>query len=302
MAKAAQKPQILVVLGPTSSGKSDLAVLLAKHFNGEVISADSRQVYKGLDIGTGKITNKEMKGVPHYLLDVAHPKSTFSVSQFKSRAEKAIATILKKNKLPILCGGTGFYIDAVVNNQILPNVPPSKTLRKELAKKTTSELFKILSKLDNTRAKTIDAHNPVRLIRAIEIATALGKVPKVKTNKPYNTLFIGIAPSEEVLKIRIHTRLLKRMKQGMVAEAKKLHDQGLSFKRMEDLGLEYKYLALLLQKKISKEEFLVQLETAIWHYVKRQITWFKRNKEITWFTAGTDIKIQELVQSFLHKS
>ncbi|MDQ5971125.1 MAG: tRNA dimethylallyltransferase, partial [Patescibacteria group bacterium] len=171
------KPKIIVILGQTSTGKSDFAVQMAKEIGGEIISADSRQVYKGLDLGTGKITKKEMRGIPHHLLDVANPKKTFTVSDYKKITEKKISEISKNSKVPILCGGTGFYIDAIVSGQIFPEVPPNKLLRKELENKSKEELFKILKKLDKNRAETIDKDNPVRLIRAIEIAEALGSVP-----------------------------------------------------------------------------------------------------------------------------
>src|SRR3990167_3851819 len=176
--------KIIVILGPTASGKSALAVKLAKKFNGEVISADSRQVYKGLNIGTGKITRKEMGGVPHYCLDVVSPKKIFTVADFKKCAEKAIEKIFAKNKTPIIVGGTGLYIQAVVDNITLPEVKPNWKLRKELEKKTTEEMFKMLKKLDPERAKTIDAKNPRRLIRAIKTAEALGKAPNLEVDPP----------------------------------------------------------------------------------------------------------------------
>ena len=166
------KPKILVILGPTATGKSGMAVRLAKKFNGEIISADSRQVYKGLDIGSGKITEKEMLGVAHHLLDIANPKRKFSVTDFKEKAEKTIEDILKRSRLPIICGGTGFYIQALVDNLILPEVAPNLSLRKKLEKKTPAELFEILKKLDPKRADSIERQNPRRLIRAIEIAVA----------------------------------------------------------------------------------------------------------------------------------
>ena len=174
------KRKIIVILGPTASGKSALAVKIAKKINGEIISADSRQVYKGLDIGTGKITRKEMGGVPHYCLDVVSPKKIFTVADFKKCAEKAIEKIFAKNKIPIIVGGTGLYIQAVVDNIVLPEVKPNWRLRKELEKKTTEEMFKMLKKLDPERAKNIDAKNPRRLIRAIEITKEIGKMPKLK--------------------------------------------------------------------------------------------------------------------------
>ena len=157
--------KILVIVGPTASGKSDLAVKLAKKLNGEVISADSRQVYKGLDIGTGKISRKEMRGVPHHMLDVADPRKQFSVDLYKKMAEEELRYIDERGKLPIIVGGTGFYIDAVAGGVVLPDVPPNKKLRAILGKKSNAALFKMLKKRDPKRAKMIDANNKVRLIR-----------------------------------------------------------------------------------------------------------------------------------------
>lgn len=269
-------PKIIVVCGPTATGKSDKAASLALEHNGEIVSTDSRQVYKGLDIGSGKITKKETQGVSHYMLDVASPLRIYSIAQFQKKASKHIEDILKRGKTAILCGGTGFYIDAIIYNTSFPEVGINNKLRKKLEKKTVQELFKLLKKKDTRRAKEIDPYNKVRLIRALEIIETLGKVPEVSKKMQYNVEWIYLDFPDEILKERIHTRLLKRMKQGMVQEVKNLHAKGLSYPRMERLGLEYKYLALLLQNKITKKEFLDQLESAIWHYAKRQRTWFKK--------------------------
>ncbi|HLP86572.1 MAG TPA: tRNA (adenosine(37)-N6)-dimethylallyltransferase MiaA [Candidatus Paceibacterota bacterium] len=280
--------KVIVILGQTAIGKSDFAVEVAHQINGEIISADSRQVYKGMNIGTGKITKKEMLGVPHHLLDVTSPSKVFSVSDFQKIAFKKIGEIAKKGKVPIVCGGTGFYIDAIVNNTTFPEVPPNKKIRETLSKKTTEQLFEMLKKLDPTRAKTIDKNNKVRLIRAIEIAKSLGKVPSIKNSskqhfgEPSSFLKIGLKVPPEILKERILLRLFARMKKGMVYEVEKLHRKGLSWKRMYSLGLEYKYVALYLQKKITKEEMLKKLNAEIWHFAKRQNTWFKRDKSIIW--------------------
>lgn len=289
-----------MVLGPTATGKSSLAVELAKKFDGEIISADSRQVYKGLDIGTGKITKKEMAGVPHYLLDVANPKRKFSVVQYKKLAEKSIRYIERKNKLPIICGGTGFYIQALVDNVNIPEVPANLKLRKELEKKPTEDLFKILKKLDSRRAKNIDSKNPRRLIRAIEIAKSLGKVPPYTLDPSgYTPLFIGLDLKDSELQKKIKTRLASRLKIGMIAEAKRLHKEGLSFKRMEELGLEYKFLTKHLKGELRKEEMIEKLNTAIWQYAKRQRTWFRKNKRILWFKLSEQKKIEIEVKKFL---
>lgn len=275
--------KIIVIVGPTAVGKSDYAVKLAKKINGEIISADSRQVYKGLNIGSGKITEKEMKGIPHYLLDVADPKKVFTVDDFAKEANKSIETIFSKNKVPVIVGGTGFYIDALVNGIVLPKVPPNKKLRTTLSKLPTATLFKKLQKLDGARAKTIDKNNPVRLIRAIEIATTIGKVPKIeKVPLPYKVEWIGLTTSRDILRERIEKRLTKRIKEGMLTEINSLHTKGLSWKRMEELGLEYRYGALYLQKKLTKNEFEKVLSEKIYQYAMRQYTWFKKNKEIKW--------------------
>lgn len=294
------KPKIVIILGPTASGKSDFAVELAKKWNGEVVSADSRQVYKGMDIGTGKITKKEMKGVPHYLLDVASPRRRFSVSDYVKLTTKAIAQIVNRGKLPIICGGTGHYISALLGEQQIPEVPPNPKLRKQLEKKTTEELFQMLKKLDPRRADEIDMNNPRRLVRAIEIAKALGKVPKIELRSMnYEVCKIGIKIPNEELKESINKRLEKRLKMGMVAEAKWLHRAGVSYKRMREFGLEYRRLADYLEEKISKKEMVELLQKEIWQYAKRQMTWFKRDKEITWIEPAKTTKFVKIVSKFV---
>lgn len=277
------KPKIIVIVGQTSSGKSDMAIRLAKKFNGEVISADSRQIYKGLDIGTGKVTKKEMRGVPHHLLSVANPKKVFTVSDYKKLGDEAIESILKKGKTPIIAGGTGFYIQALVDGIVLPEVPPNKELRQKLERKNEDQLFKMLEKLSPARAREIDNKNKRRLIRAIEIVKFLGSVPKIKKTKlKYDFIKIGIEIDQDKLKKKIRDRLDARFKQGMVREVKKLRESGLSWKRLNDLGLEYRFVANLLQGKITKKELRYKLFTEIWQYAKRQKTWFKRDRDIVW--------------------
>ena len=292
--------KIVVILGPTATGKSDLAVKLAKRFNGEIISADSRQVYKGLDIGTGKITRAEMREVPHHLLDVINPRRQFSVSQYEQSANKMIEEILSRGKLPIICGGTGFYIQAITEGLALPPVPPNEKLREQLATKSAPELYEILRKLDAARAATIDRNNPRRLARAIEIAETFGKVSALKKNPKYKSAKIGLSLSPEELKKRIRARLKKRIKVGMIAEAKKLHAGGLSWKRMEELGLEYRYLSRHLKHQISKDEMTHLLEKEIWRYAKRQMTWFKRDKNIQWFIPPLSREDIGKIQTLIH--
>ena len=276
------KIPIIVIVGPTASGKSDYAVKLAKEVNGEIISADSRQVYRGLDIGSGKITQDEMQGIKHYLLDVADPKDIFTANDFKKLGEQAIEEIHAKGKVPILVGGTGFYIQALVDDLSIPEVPPDNDLRDKLESQTTENLVDQLKRLDPNRYENIDRHNRARIIRSIEIATKIGTVPQLVSRSKYLPRFIGIDLPKDLLYKRIHDRLLKRIDAGMIDEVQGLHDRGLSWKRLYDLGLEYRYISQFLQDKMTEEEMLTKLETAIRQYAKRQLTWFRRDKRVEW--------------------
>ena len=307
--------KIIVVLGPTASGKSDLAVKIAKKIfafgGGEIISADSRQVYRGLDIGSGKITKKEMQGISHYLINVASPKRIFTVSQYQKLAKKALADILKRGKIPIICGGTGLYIDSIIYNTKFPEVTPQPKLRKKLEKVSTEELFKKLQKLDPQRAKNIDYHNRRRLIRALEIIITTGKpVPNIlatidgNKNIPYKILKIGIKKSPEELKKLIKKRLLARLrgKNNMIKEVENLHQNppvggGLSWQRLDNLGLEYRYVSRYLRGLITKKEMIEILEKEIWRYAKRQMTWFKRDQNIIW--TDSPQKVFSTIQGWL---
>ena len=287
--KALFSQNILVILGSTASGKSTLAVELARKFKGEIISADSRQVYRDLNIGTAKITPQEMKGVPHHLLNIASPKKTFDVAEYQKQAYRAIEKIHAQGKLPIICGGTGHYIDVLLGSQTIPNIPPNPKLRKKLEQYSTEELFARLKTLDPRRAATIDRHNPRRLIRALEIVVTTGEpVPEKKdtrqiTKEKTAMLKIGIRLSPGELKKRIDTRLEKDLKRGLIREVETLHNDGLSWKRFDELGLEYRYVAKFLRGELkTKKELAEKLRTELWRYAKRQITWFKRDKEIHW--------------------
>ena len=286
--------KIFVILGQTATGKSALAVSLAKKINGEIISADSRQVYKKLDIGTGKITPNERvlrtgqtkkeyvfthKNIPHYLIDVANPKNKFTVAEYQKLAISAMTDIFKRGKTPIICGGTGFYIDAITKGIIFPEVPPNPKLRKKLVPLSAIALFGTLKKIDPARAKNIkeknEQNNKVRLIRAIEIAKVLGKVPKITETKPkYKFIKIGLYLPEEKLKKKVEQRVKKMFQAGLLNEIKKLKRSGISNKRLQELGFEYFNPT---PEGVISETF---------KYAKRQMTWFKRDKEIKWYDSS----------------
>ncbi len=297
---------VRVIVDPTASGKSGVAIRLAKKLKGEVVSADSRQVYKGLNVGTGKVTKKEMAGVPHHLLDVASPKRKFSAGDYAKAAHKAIADISKRGKLPIVAGGTGFYIDALFGRIELPEVKPNPALRKKLAGKSAAQLFALLKKKDPKRAKAMDTdserNNAVRLIRALEIAAAPKRAiaPRFNLGGSYETLWIGISPALTVLDTKIKKRLVERIKkQGMVLEAKRLHEAGLSYKRMRELGLEYRSLADYLEKKITIQEMIDTLYSEIRRYARKQTGYWNRNSDIEWFSPMQTKEIEKRVSNWV---
>jgi tRNA dimethylallyltransferase len=278
-----------------------LAITVAKQFNGEVVSADSRQVYRGLDIGTGKVTLEEMDGITHHLLDIADPKTNYNAAEFELDATAAILDITSRGKLPIVTGGTFFYLDMLRGKHQVAAVPPNEEFRRSLQDCSLKELNQQLEELDPDRARVIDKNNRPRLIRALEIISELGHVPQVKpTDSAYDWLVIGIDESKLRLHKNIHERLLARLDEGMVKEAEDLHQAGLSYERMHALGLEYRYLAMYLQQEIKYEEMFELIETKSRQYAKRQMTWLKRDEEIEWFKLKDKNSIITRVDNFLH--
>lgn len=277
------KPKVYIVCGPTATGKSDYAVKLAHEVHGEIISADSRQVYRGMDIGSGKITKEDlpaqagMQGIPHHLLDIKNPMEEFSVEEFQRLAFEKIEDIISRGKTPIICGGTGYYIQSVTDNIIFQYIPKNEKLQKELEQKSIEELKDIIEKIPKEVGVKVDIENKRRIIRAIEIGTFLGKLVCIqKGPQNYDFEFIYLDFPDEVLKERIAKRLEARFEMGMIDEVKRLHSEGVTFKRLESFGLEYKYITLFLQGKISETELKETLKTKIWQYARRQRTWFKR--------------------------
>lgn len=293
------KQKVLVIVGPTASGKTALAIKLAKDFNGEIISADSRQVYQGLDIGTGKVTMEEMGGIPHHLLDVVNPTDTYTAADFVHDGKRAVEEIIVRCKLPIIAGGTFFFVDALLGKNLLPEVPPNPKLRAELEKMDTEALFTLLQEKDPERASSVDSRNRRRLIRSLEIIGTLGSVPKQQQDETYDALTLGIEIDKETLRQNIHARLVARVEGGMLEEVQNLHQNGLSYERLDALGLEYRYVSQYLQGKLTRKELITVLDAKIWQYAKRQMTWLKRDKSIVWIDVEDYKSIYEKVSTFL---
>ena len=291
-------PKLIVILGTNASGKSSLGVQLAARFGGEIISADSRQVFRRLDLGSGKITPEEMDGVPHHLLDVRDPGEFFSMADFQRLAYEAIDGILQRNRLPFLVGGTGLYVDAVADGYNLSDKAPDHSLRAHLETFSTPELYEMLKqKLPET---DIDPKNRHRVMRALEKLDADDYQPVGKTPR-YDLLKLGVTWPREILKQRIDERLEKRLQEGMVEEVKALLDEGVSEEFMVKLGLEYKYLTWYLTGKIGYEQMKEELGNAIKKFAKRQMTWFRRDPRIRWLDMSADPlkEASEIIGSFL---
>lgn len=288
------KKKLLVIVGPTSSGKTDLAIALAKKFNGELIAADSRTIYKGMDIGTGKDKN-----FPCAMLDVVRPDQTLTLAQYKTRAIRAINAVIRRGHLPILVGGTGLYVWTVVDNLQIPKVAPNERLRHELEKKTPAELHKMLLAIDPAAAK-VTGTNKRRIIRALEVVTASGEKFSQATKKGrplYEALQIGLAvPREELIK-RIDRRVDAMMKAGFMAEVmalrKKLYPSNLP--AMSGIG--YAELNAVIDGKKPLDEAVMRIKARTRQYARRQMTWFRRDGRINWIN---DCEIAEsLVSDFL---
>ncbi len=319
-----KKIKIIVIVGPTASGKSELAVKIAKKIGGEIISADSRQIYQNIDVGTAKVSGKWMyvsslragrsnlnlvekkalrsprdiprddrhekvfvyKGIPHYGIDFISPKKIYSAGEFKKCAEAKIKDIFSRGKTPIIVGGTGFWVDSLVYDFTLPEVEPDWSLRKKMEKKPPAELFRILEKLDPKRAGQIEKENPRRLIRAIEIAKKLGEVPYLKKKIKYNVSWIGLNPPKDILQKRISRRAREMVKKGIISETKKLLRAGVSKKKIREFGFEYKAVLEYLAGNLDKTELAEKISRDTYAYARRQMSWFKRNKEIKWVTPA----------------
>ncbi|MCD8494879.1 MAG: tRNA (adenosine(37)-N6)-dimethylallyltransferase MiaA [Candidatus Pacebacteria bacterium] len=273
-----KKLPIYIICGPTATGKTARSLELAREIGGEIISADSRQVYRDLNIGTAKITKDEMDGIPHHMIDIVDPQDYYSAALFKEASERCINDIHKRGAIPIIVGGTGFYIDTLIYDQSLPLVPPQEHIRARYQDTPTEDLYKILSHQDPVSSEKIDRHNRVRIVRALEIFETLGHIPQKPEKKLlYDIHWEYIDRDNDDLKKRIHDRNITRVHGGLVDEVQGLLDQGISPERLHAFGLEYRYTLLYIQGLIkNKEELVTILDTKTWQFAKRQRTWFKK--------------------------
>lgn len=294
------KYNCIVVLGPTASGKTHLACQLAYHLNSEIISADSRQVYKGLNIGTGKDLQEYVvngKSIPYHVIDIVEPGEHFYLHQFTAELKKAFDDMCSRGKIPIICGGTGLYLDALRKDFSFTQIQEDHEWRAQLELLSKDELVERIKKYPTDYTQHVDLNSKKRIIRGIEIAEHFSKnqtVPE-KSELPYKPYYLGIKTETELRKKRIAERLVKRVEQGLVEEVQDLLRQGISHERLEFLGLEYKFVSWYLQNKISKEEMARKLQTAIFQFAKRQMTWFRKMEkegvDIHWIEADADPRV-----------
>ncbi len=292
--------KLVVIAGTNASGKSDLAVKIARAVKGEVISADSRQVFKGLDLGSGKITVPEMQGVPHHLLDVAQPGDYFSLAHYQRLAYEAIDDVLSRGRIPLLTGGTGLYINAVVDGYELEPGEPESAVRERVEGMDCEELLEIVRNADPSGAEKLDPHNKRRLERAAE-KILTGKKLENSAHKRYETLVLGVTWPRAELYERIEERLKRRLDEDMIGEVERLRAAGVSDDFLYRLGLEYRYILCYLRGQYSYEKFYEELFKEIRHLAKEQMTWFRKRKDIVWIDMKDDPfgKAIEKIDAFL---
>ena len=294
-------PKLIVILGTTACGKSGLGVELAKALNGEIISADSRQVYRGLDLGTGKVTQEEMQGVPHHLLDVVEPNELYSVADFQAAAYAAIDDVLARGRVPILVGGTGLYVRAVTQGFTFTDSAPDPALRAQLEEKSTQELYALLRAQTGVELTGGEECNRHRLVRALEKASA-GALGNPPSQPRYRCLQLGVNYPRETVCRRIDQRLQARLDAGMVEEVAALRAAGATDEFLDRLGLEYRYILRYLTGELPDLDALKdELGRAIKRFAKRQVVWFKKDEGVLWLDMEGDFLAQalEACQAFL---
>ncbi len=296
---------MITILGPTATGKTQLAAHIAYELNGEIISADSRQVYRHMNIGTGKDLDDYIvndTNIPYHLIDIVEPGYEYNVFEFKRNFQNSFNNIINRNKLPILCGGTGMYIEAALRGYKFAEVPENNALRENLLKKSKEELIAILASYKKVH-NVSDTSDITRLLRAIEIETFHHDHPeKLESNNKIQTKIFGILFPRDIIRQRITERLKKRLETGMIDEVKSLLEKGISNERLIFYGLEYKYISLYLSGSLKYDEMYNLLNIAIHQFAKRQMTWFRRMErngfEIIWIDGSKNIqtKTKEIIK------
>ena len=297
-------PSLITIVGPTATGKTDLSIALAQQLSGEIVSADSRQIYRGFDIGSGKVSLSEMHNIPHHMLDIRDVWQGYSVAEFQKEATQHIQEISQRNNIPFLVGGTGLYIDAVIQGYQIPEIPPNPHLRKKLEQKTLTELqqmHQLVAKGESLNPS--DSQNPVRLIRKIEQAMSGSPLPSKKTEPLWNNCIIGLTASPTTLRTQISKRVQQRLELGAIEEVHHLLEtltQHMSVpaahKKLITFGLGTVAIFDYLQGTISYESLQKQYITKEYQYAKRQLTWFKRNPEIHWIDIEKEPVVEESIQ------
>lgn len=306
---AVKKPQVLVVAGPTASGKTALGVALAKKLDGEIISADSMQIYKYMNIGTAKVTVEEMQGVPHHLVDCISPDEEFSVAKYKAAALEAIETILSKGKLPIIIGGTGLYINSLTLPWDFQKKDSDEIIRWRLTAEAEvmgkEALYERLQSVDPATAAIVHPNNLNRIIRALEIYELTGK-PKSyfdeETKKqavPYDYLILGLDWDRERLYDRINRRVDRMIEEGLIEETKMLIERGYDWNLTALKAIGYKELRPYLEGESTLSEAVTVLKRDSRHYAKRQMTWFRKDKRIQWLKMSETINLENQVEECL---
>ena len=279
-------PKVVAVVGTNASGKSALGIALAKKYDAEIISADSRQVFRGLDLGSGKVTPEETQGVPHHLIDVREPNEFFSMADFQRMAYRAIDEIRGRGRLPMIVGGTGLYVDSVLDGYLLSDKEPDLAYRAELEKLTTPQLYDMLLELKPD--VQVEKNNRNRVMRIIERIHDGDEATPGKQAR-FESLRLGVSWPREVLNRRIDERLERRLEQGMIEEVQRLMDEGATTEFLLGLGLEYRFITQYLIGEIpDRQAMLDKLAIAIKQFAKRQMTWFRRNPEIVWLDMSGD--------------
>lgn len=297
-------PPLITILGPTASGKTKLAVNLSKQLNGEIISADSRQVYQYMDLGTGKDI-QEYGSIPHHLIDIISPKNEYNLFSFACDFVDAYTTVIEYKKLPFLVGGTGMYLDSVLSRYNLTIANIDKNTRQDLEIKSLDELTGILNQLRPSQHNTTDKHHKDRLIRAIEIAQAETTASNEISWPAFKELILGIKVPREVLKQRITERLKARFNLGMIEEVENLIKMGISAERIDNFGLEYRFILKHINGELNFNDMFQKLNSAIFTFSKQQEKWFrnmeKKGKVITWLEPNEQIEDQalELISRFI---